>query len=113
MRDVRRPIRSRFDDAESSGGTLQRASQRPSIGHADELRSAEPGGAFEIEPVRGGEQLLEPIGVLRDGQELEDASAVFVDAEDCEGKAQPGGSDQPAQVVEQREIGRASCRERV
>src|SRR5438552_15610147 len=98
MRDVRGAIRPRLHDPQPVGGTLERASQRLSMGDADELRPAEPGGAFQIEPVRGGEQLLEPLRVLRDGKEVEDAATILVHAASRERKTQAGGGDQAAQI---------------
>src|SRR5215208_551193 len=106
QRDVLVAVRAHRDDRGPLGGhgAAERGAEALEVLRALVAATVELRDPRGVEPVRGGD-VLDVVGALSaDGEEREDAAAVVVDQDDRQLQAEPGGGEQPADVVGERDV---------
>jgi predicted MFS family arabinose efflux permease len=105
-RDVGDAVARDLDDRGARRGErrVERAAEGREVLDPLVIAPIERGRVGEVEAVRGGDVLLEGVGLACDRQEVEDAPAVVVDEDDRQVESQPPRGEQPADVVRERDI---------
>ena len=98
-------VRHNLDDlrARAREGVGVQLPEPLAVVRAHELQAVQLRRRLEVQPVGRPEPLLEGV-VLLDGQEVENAAAVVVDADDCRLEVEPLERQQAVRVVEVRQV---------